>query len=141
MDGCAVCGRGPGLRGPTDAAQAEGVQSSGEHPSQDAAARGAAVIWVDDRQPVLRTPLQVEVVIVGVDGATPGDLQGGVGGVGGGLQENSSTNLEDQVDDQVDGPFVWETTVSLTDLQKTDQNQIFFRNKVMCSVHTLLGTL
>ena len=49
--------------------------------------------------------------------------------------------LETQVDDQADGPFVWETTVSLTDLQKTDQNQIFSRNKVMCSVHTLLGTL
>ena len=77
------------------------------------------------------------------------DLQGGGGGVGGlqggdgggvGLQENSSTSPGDQVDDQADGPFVWETTVSLTDLQKTDQNQIFFRNKVMCSVHTLLGT-
>ena len=69
-----------------------------------------------------------------------GDLQGGGGG-GGGLQENSSTSLGDQVDDQADGPFVWETTVSLTDLQKTDQNQIFSRNKVMCSAHTLLGTL
>ena len=78
------------------------------------------------------------------------DLQGGGGGVGGlqggdgggvGLQENSSTSPGDQVDDKADGPFVWETTVSLTDLQKTDQNQIFFRNKVMCSVHTLLGTL
>ena len=67
------------------------------------------------------------------------DLQGG--GVGVGLQENSSTNPGDQVDDQANGPFVWETTVSLTDLQKTDQIQIFFRNKVMCSVHTLLGTL
>ena len=69
-----------------------------------------------------------------------GDFQGGEGG-GGGLQENSSTSPGDQVDDQADGPFVWETTVSLTDLQKTDQNQIFFRNRVMCSVHTLLGTL
>ena len=49
--------------------------------------------------------------------------------------------LETQVDDQADGPFVWETTVSLTDLQKTDKNHIFVRNKVMCSVHTLLGTL
>ena len=63
------------------------------------------------------------------------------GGGGGGLQENSSTNPGDQVDDQADGPFVWETTVSLTDLQKTDKNHIFVRNKVMCSVHTLLGTL
>ena len=63
------------------------------------------------------------------------------GGGGNGLQENSSTNPGDQVDDQADGPFVWETTVSLTDLQKTDQNHIFVRNKVMCSVHTLLGTL
>ena len=70
-----------------------------------------------------------------------GHLQGSDGGGGGGLQENSSTSPGDQVDDQADGPFVWETTVSLTDLQKTDQNQIFFRNKVMCSVHTLLGTL
>ena len=44
------------------------------------------------------------------------DLQrGGEGGDG--LQENSSTNPGDQVDDQADGPFVWETTVSLTDLQ------------------------
>ena len=63
------------------------------------------------------------------------------GGGGNGLQENSSTNPGDQVDDQADGPFVWETTVSLTDLQKTDKNHIFVRNKVMCSVHTLLGTL
>ena len=69
------------------------------------------------------------------------DLQRGGEG-GGGVQENSSTNPGDQVDDQADGPFVWETTVSLTDLQKTDKNHIFFfRNKVMCSVHTLLGTL
>ena len=76
---------------------------------------------------------------VGLQGGGGGgvDLQGG----GDGLQENSSTSPGDQVDDQADGPFVWETTVSLTDLQKTDQNQIFFRNKVMCSVHTLLGTL
>ena len=43
------------------------------------------------------------------------------GGGGNGLQENSSTNPGDQVDDQADGPFVWETTVSLTDLQKTDK--------------------
>ena len=68
------------------------------------------------------------------------DLQGGGEG-GDGLQENSSKNPGDQVDDQADGPFVWETTVSLTDLQKTDKNHIFVRNKVMCSVHTLLGTL
>lgn len=79
LDGCAVCGCGPGLRGPADAAQAEGVQSSGEHPSQDAAARGAAVVRVDDGQPVPRSPLQVEVVVVRVDRAAPGDLQGGVG--------------------------------------------------------------
>ena len=72
----------------------------------------------------------------GSDGGGGGGLQGGDGG-GGGLQENNSTSPGDQVD----GPFVWETTVSLTDLQKTDQNQIFFRNKVMCSVHILLGTL
>ena len=88
---------------------------------------------------------------VGLQGGGGGgvDLQGGdggggglqEGGGGGGLQENSSTSPGDQVDDQADGPFVWETTVSLTDLQKTDQNQIFFRHKVMCSVHTLLGTL
>ena len=69
------------------------------------------------------------------------DLQNGDGGGEGGLQENNSTSLQDEVDDQTDGPFVWETTVSLTDMQKTDQNQIFFRHKVMCSVHTLLGTL
>ena len=76
---------------------------------------------------------------VGLQGGGGGgvDLQGG----GDGLQENSSTSPGDQVDDQADGPFVWETTVSLTDMQKTDQNQIFFRHKVMCSVHTLLGTL
>ena len=72
--------------------------------------------------------------------ASGGDLQRGGGG-GDGLQENSSTNPGDHVDDQADGPFVWETTVSLTDLQKTDKNHIFVRNKVMCSVHTLLGTL
>ena len=72
--------------------------------------------------------------------ASGGDLQGGREG-GDGLQENSSTNPGDQVDDQADGPFVWETTVSLTHLQKTDKNHIFVRNKVMCSVHTLLGTL
>ena len=69
--------------------------------------------------------------------ASGGDLlRGGEGGDGLG-----STNPGDQVDDQADGPFIWETTVSLTDLQKTDKNHIFVRNKVMCSVHTLLGTL
>lgn len=77
VDGGAVSGPGP--RGPADGAEAEGVESSGEHPSQDAAAGGAAVVRVDDGQPVSRSPLQVEVVVVGVDRAAPGDLQGGVG--------------------------------------------------------------
>lgn len=78
-DGRAVGGRGPGPRGPADGAEAEGVQPSGEHPSQDAAAGRAALVRVDDGEPVSRSPLQVEVVIVGADGAAPGDLQGGVG--------------------------------------------------------------
>ena len=55
------------------------------------------------------------------------------GGSSGGLQENSSTNLGDHVDDQADGPFVWETTVSLTDLQKTDKNHIFFSGTRLCA--------
>lgn len=79
VNGCAVGGRSPGFRGAADAAQAKGVQSSGEHPSQDAAAGGAAEVRVEDGQPVPRSPLQVEVVVVGVDGAAPGELQGGVG--------------------------------------------------------------
>lgn len=37
------------------------------------------MVWVDDGQPVSRSPLQVKVVIVGADGATPRNLQGGVG--------------------------------------------------------------
>lgn len=79
LDGFAVGGRGPGARGPADGAEAEGVQPPREHPSQYAGARLAAVIRVDDGQLVTRAPLQVEVVIVGVNGATPDDLQGGVG--------------------------------------------------------------
>lgn len=79
VNGCAVGRCGPGLRGPADAAEAEGVQASGEHPSQDAAAGGSAVVRVDDGEPVQRSPLEFKVVIVGVDGAAPGELQGGVG--------------------------------------------------------------
>lgn len=79
MDRCAVGGRDPGLRGPADGAEAERVQPPGEHPSQDAAAGGAAVVRVDDGQPVSRSPLQVKVIVVGVHRATPRDLQGGVG--------------------------------------------------------------
>lgn len=79
VDGCAVSGRGPRPRGPADGAQAEGVQSSGEHPFQDAAAGSAALVRVDDGQAVSRSPLQVKVVVVGVDWAAPGDLQRGVG--------------------------------------------------------------
>lgn len=37
------------------------------------------MVWVDDGQLVPRSPLQVEVVVVGADRAAPGDLQGGVG--------------------------------------------------------------
>lgn len=44
----AVGGRGPGLHGPTEGAEAEGVQSSGEQPLQDAAAGRSAVVRVDD---------------------------------------------------------------------------------------------
>lgn len=79
LDGRAVGGRGPQLRGPADGAETEGVQPPGVHPSQDAAAGGATVVRVDDGQPVPRSPLQVKVVVVGADGATPRDLQGGVG--------------------------------------------------------------
>lgn len=79
VDGCAVGAHGPGLSDAADAAQAEGVQPAGEHPSQDAAARRGAVVWVDDCQLVPRSPLQVEVVKVGVGGNAPRDLQGGVG--------------------------------------------------------------
>lgn len=79
VDGQAVGRRGPGLRGSADGSEAEVVEASGVHPPQDAAAGGAAVVRVDDGQLVLRRPLQVEVVIVGGDGAAPGDLQGGVG--------------------------------------------------------------
>ena len=76
MDGCAVCECGPD---PADGAEAEGVETAGEHPSEDAAAGQATVIWVDDRQLVPRSPLQVKVVEVGAHWATPSDLQGGVG--------------------------------------------------------------
>lgn len=55
---------GPSLCGPTDSAEAEGVEPSGEHASQDAAAGGPAVVRVDDGQLVLGGPLQIEVVIV-----------------------------------------------------------------------------
>lgn len=79
VDGCAVGGHGLWPRGPTDGAEAEGVQSPGEHPSQDAAAGGATMVRVDDGQPVSRSPLQVEVVIVRADRAAPGDLERGVG--------------------------------------------------------------
>lgn len=79
MDGCAVGGRGPGLGGAADGAEAEGVESPGEHPSQDAAAGGAAVVRVDDGEPVSRYPLQVEVIVVRANGATPGYLQRSVG--------------------------------------------------------------
>ena len=54
--------------------------------------------------------------------ASGGDLQRGGGG-GGGLQENNSTSPGDHVDDQADGPFVWETTVSSTDLQKKTKSE------------------
>ena len=79
VDGRAVGGRGSRLGGATDGAQAEVVESPGEHARQDAAAGGAAVVRVDDGQLVTRRPLQVEVVVVGGDGPAPGDLQGGVG--------------------------------------------------------------
>lgn len=79
MDGCAVSGCGPRPCGPADGAEAEGIQSPREHPSQDAAAGSAALVRVDDGQAVSRSPLQVEVIIVRVDWAAPGDLQGGVG--------------------------------------------------------------
>lgn len=79
MNGCAVGGQGPGPRGPADGAEAEGVQSPGEHPLQDSTAGRAALVRVDDGQAVSRGPLQVEVVVVRVDGAAPGELQGGVG--------------------------------------------------------------
>lgn len=64
VDSCAVGGRAQWPRGPADSAEAEGVQSPWEHPSQNAAARGAAVVGVDDRQPVLRSPLEVKVIVV-----------------------------------------------------------------------------
>lgn len=64
VDSCAVGGRGQWPRGPADSAEAEGVQSPWEHPSQDAAAGGAAMVRVDDRQPVSRSPLEVKVIIV-----------------------------------------------------------------------------
>lgn len=79
VDGCAESGRGLRLGGPADGAEAEGVQSSWKHPFQDAAAGCTAVVRVDDRQPVLRSPLQVKVIVVGVGRAAPGDFQGGVG--------------------------------------------------------------
>ena len=75
LDGCAVGGRGPRLRGPADCAEDEGVESSGEHVPQDAAAGRPAVVRVDDGQLVPRGPLQVEVVIVRTCGAAPRDLQ------------------------------------------------------------------
>ena len=61
--------------------------------------------------------------------ASGGDVQGGGEG-GDGLQENSSTNPGDQVDDQADGPFVWETTVSLTDLQKQIRTKYFLGTRL-----------
>lgn len=64
VDGRAADGRGPRLRGSADAAEAEGVQPPREHPSQDTAAGGAAVVRVDDGKPVPRSPLQVEVIVV-----------------------------------------------------------------------------
>lgn len=79
MDRCAVGRRGPGLHGSTDGAEAEGVQSSGEHPFQDAAAERSTAVWIDDREPVLGSPLQVKVVIVRIYRTAPGDLQRGVG--------------------------------------------------------------
>lgn len=72
------------------------------------------------------------------------------GGGNGSLQERNITGDSSWVEPgsgeenatadphQVDGPFVWETTVSWNNLT----NQIYvFRNKAMCSVLTLLGTL
>ena len=57
------------------------------------------------------------------------DLQNGDGGGEGGLQENNSTSLQDEVDDQTDGPFVWETTVSLTDVQKNRSKPNIFQEQ------------
>lgn len=74
MNGCAVSGQGLRPRGPAHCAEAEGVQSPREHPFEDAAAGRATLVRVDDGQTVSRCPLQVEVVVVGVDGATPGEL-------------------------------------------------------------------
>lgn len=79
VDGCAKGGGSPGACGPADGTEAESVEPSRKHPSQNAVARDPALVWVDDRQPVLWSPLQVEVIVVRVDGAGPGDLQGSVG--------------------------------------------------------------
>lgn len=79
VDGCAVCGRGPRLRGSTDSPEAEGVASPREHPGQETAPGRPAVVRVDDGQLVSGSPLQVEVVVVGAHWVAPGDLQGGVG--------------------------------------------------------------
>lgn len=64
VDWGAVGGRGPRLRDPADGAEAKGVAPSGEQASQDSAARGPAVVWVDNRQLVLGGPPQVEVIVV-----------------------------------------------------------------------------
>lgn len=70
---------GLGLHGPTRSAEAEGVETSREHASQDAGAGGPAVVRIDDGELVLRGPLQVEVIVVRVNGAAPRDLKGSVG--------------------------------------------------------------
>lgn len=74
LDGCAVGRSGTGLRGPAYGAEAEGVQTSRVHPLQYAATGGAAVVRVDDRQPVSRRPVQFKVIVVGFHRAAPGDL-------------------------------------------------------------------
>lgn len=79
VNGATVGGQGPWPRGPADRTEAEGVQPPREHPFQDAAAGRATLVGVDDGQAVSRRPLQVKVVVVGVDGAAPGELQRGVG--------------------------------------------------------------
>lgn len=77
--GSAVGGCGGLVRGPTDSSEAEGVKTSREHSLQDSASRRLAVVRINDRQLVLGSPLQVEVIIVRTYWTIPGDLQGCVG--------------------------------------------------------------
>lgn len=79
FNGSAVGGYDTRLRSPADSSKAKSVKSSWEHPFQDAAAGCSTVVRVDNRQLVLRSPLQVEVIIIRTYWTTPGDLQGGVG--------------------------------------------------------------